>query len=304
MGRRQRKPLAGILKDKASLLKAILSFRRATSSVHTTVIKATAHGQSPAPDHYISAVLTIGEESRQSARACISAIMDRLHSTRDARVALKCLTLLHYIFSKGSSILKEQLSVYPSAGGRNFLNLSKFRDGRDAESWNLSSWVRWYAGFLETNLSVSRLFEKDLVEIEEFVKLVEEICNCPDDVFINGRNLVNEIMNLVVEDYGFTQRQILVRICKCRERIDEMDSGEAREIFGYLKRMEECKEKLIKMFVNRKRNDEFWEKVKELKMEVEKMMAAPADVKRILAPPYALVALPYRNEWRSGVAVN
>ncbi|KAL5072412.1 hypothetical protein RYX36_011396, partial [Vicia faba] len=50
-----------------------------------------------------------------------------------------------------------QLSCYPSYGGRNFLNLSSFRDNSDFESVQLSSWVRWYSAVLEQFLTISRL---------------------------------------------------------------------------------------------------------------------------------------------------
>ncbi|KAK3230977.1 hypothetical protein Dsin_002858 [Dipteronia sinensis] len=37
-----------------------------------------------------------------------------------------------------------------------------FCDDSDHETWELSSWVRWYAGALEKNLTVSRLLHSYL----------------------------------------------------------------------------------------------------------------------------------------------
>ncbi|KAH7845344.1 hypothetical protein Vadar_000883 [Vaccinium darrowii] len=150
--------LIGIFKDKASLIKAALSIKRAAASVHVAVLRATTHNPSAPPSsRRLSAVLSLGHASPPTAGACIAAIVDRLNATRDAYVALKCLITLHHVVTKGSVVLKDQLSVYPAVGGRNFLNLSRFRDKRDPETWELSSWVRWYAAVLERNLTVSRV---------------------------------------------------------------------------------------------------------------------------------------------------
>ena len=73
--------------------------------------------------------------------------MDRLNHTRNAAVALKCLMAVHHIIKHGSFILQDQLSVYPASGGRNYLNLSKFRDDYSASAWELSSWARWLVQF-------------------------------------------------------------------------------------------------------------------------------------------------------------
>ena len=107
--------LIGILKDKASLIKATLSITGPhASSTRVSILRATTHDpSSPPPEHRISAVLgCVG--SRRTSCACIEALIDRLNHTRSAVVALKCLVVAHNIVSRGSFILRDQLSVYPS----------------------------------------------------------------------------------------------------------------------------------------------------------------------------------------------
>jgi hypothetical protein len=51
-------------------------------------------------------------------------------------------------------------------------------------------------------------------------------------------------------------------------RIDEdFDVGELNELPSYLKRLEESKEKLVLLFVNRRKNNGFWELIKKIKMK-------------------------------------
>ncbi|KAF2292964.1 hypothetical protein GH714_034318 [Hevea brasiliensis] len=88
-------------------------------------------------------MLSYGYSSRATAAAAIEALMDRLQSTHDSSVAIKCLAIVHHIIKDGSFILQDQLSVYPSTGGRNYLKLSSFRDNTTPIAWELSSWVRW-----------------------------------------------------------------------------------------------------------------------------------------------------------------
>ncbi|GMP80386.1 hypothetical protein CsSME_00035502 [Camellia sinensis var. sinensis] len=337
MGRQNKlmRNLLGILKDKASLIKATLSIKPIT----VAVLRATTHSpSSPPPDHRIAALLSLGNDTRPTACATVAAVMDRLHSTPDTFVALKCLITLHHIISQGSFILKDQLSFYPSSGGRNFLNLSVFRDGRDAETWELSNWVRWYAGVLERNLITSRvlgvyisdpsstkvtvtttLLNSDLIrDVDVLVGLVEEICRAPDSLHFQQYDLVYEVVNLVGEDYRSTQQQIVIRLGECGERIGGLSSGELVELTRCLKRLEECRERLVVVFVNRKRNDAFWDLVGETKVKAERVVEEERERERWLVRlggprreegsestrggervlrPSQLLMLPYGGEW-------
>ena len=292
--------LAQSLKDKASVIAAALSTKRHVSSVRVHVLRATTHAlAAPPSEETISAVLVVGSHQKRHPRACIDALMDRLHSTRSATVALKCLYTLHNVVVKGPFILKDQLSCYPSYGGHNFLNLSTFRDGSDLESLELSSWVRWYAGVLEQSLTVSRILgyylnhscesqekKKTLVskasnadllyKLEALVGFVEQTSHVPDSLHLQRNELVYEVVRLVGENYRSVQGEILMRVEELGGRIME-DVGELNELVGYLGRLEETREKLVLLFVNRGKNNEFWDSVKKTK---EKGVARKKEIER------------------------
>ncbi|XP_045825063.1 putative clathrin assembly protein At4g40080 [Trifolium pratense] len=292
------KTLTNNLKDKASVIYALLSIKRHVSSIQLNILRATSHTlSSPPSDSQITAVLTTANTSHTLPRACINSLMDRLHRTKNSTVALKCLFTLHNITIKGSFILKDQLSCYPSYGGYNFLNLSTFRDDSDFESVQLSSWVRWYATIVEQILTVSRILgyylntntstnstkDKDFVlglrlsslsnadllyKIECLVVFVEQVSDVPESLELQRNELVYEIVRMVGEDYRKVQGEILFRLEELGRRIEEdFDVGELNELVSYLKRLEESKENLVLLFVNRRKNNGFWELIKEIKMK-------------------------------------
>ncbi|XWS21451.1 hypothetical protein CRYUN_Cryun30bG0055800 [Craigia yunnanensis] len=244
----------GILKDKGSLIKTTFSTKRHKSSIRRVILRATTHGSTAPPsDHRIAAVISLGHGSRATACACIQALKDRLHRTSNASVALKCLYTIHSIIAKGSFILKDQLSIYPCFGGQNFLNLSMFRDDSDTETWELSIWVRWYAGILEQNLMVSRIlgyhlyssgakndsnkkdeilafFNSDLLkEIDVLVDFADQVGNAPDSLYLQRKSLVYEVVGLVSEDYRLIQREISLRLAELGERLMSLSFSECTQ---------------------------------------------------------------------------
>uniref|UniRef100_A0A162A6B3 Uncharacterized protein n=1 Tax=Daucus carota subsp. sativus TaxID=79200 RepID=A0A162A6B3_DAUCS len=86
--------LLGSFKDKASIIKASLSSKRRTASIRLSVIRATKRTSTSPPQHRIDAVLAFGHISRPTASACIHAIMDRAHKSRNAYVGRKELQIL------------------------------------------------------------------------------------------------------------------------------------------------------------------------------------------------------------------
>ncbi|KAJ4880180.1 putative clathrin assembly protein [Raphanus sativus] len=96
-------------------------------------------------NRHLEALLSAGTGSRATASSAVEAVMDLLHTTGDACVALKSSIIVHHIVNHGRFILQDQLSVFPASGARNYLKLSGFRDGKSPLMWELSSWVRWYA---------------------------------------------------------------------------------------------------------------------------------------------------------------
>ncbi|XP_021891140.1 putative clathrin assembly protein At4g40080 [Carica papaya] len=293
MGRQRRKLrlVIGVLKDKASLVKASLSTNRYNSSAQRLIVHATTHNSSSPPsDDRIAAVIALGHGSRATACACIESITDRLGGTRNAYVALKCLFIIHNIIKSGSFILKDQLLFCPLFGGRNFLNLSKFCDDSDPDTWGLSSWLRWYAAFLERNLQRvskielprlqsnfsgkeiilgSNLLSSDwLMEVNNLVSFVEQICDPPDSLYLKSNDLVYEIVGLVGEDYGLAQRELFVRVGQLVGRVMGLSITELTHLLSSLNRLEVCRERARLLFVNKKKNDSLWELVAETKKMV------------------------------------
>ncbi|XP_062098287.1 putative clathrin assembly protein At4g40080 [Humulus lupulus] len=308
IGRKKLRNLIGIIKDKASLTKAItLSTSRHASSIRVTIICATTHEpSSPPSENHISAVIGGGgQESRSISSTCINTLMGRLHATRSAAVALKCLLVAHNIVSRGSFILKDQLSFYPSSGGPNFLNLSTFRDKSDNDTWQMSSWVRWYAAVVEQNLMVSRVMGyylcnnssnsdhnnnkvlalsswEVLSEVDALVDYVECTRDAPDS-FKNATNdLIYDVLEMVGKDYRLVQRELSVRVKEFGDRIQGLNSSELTRFLEGLKRLEDGKESLLSLFKKRRSDDEFWDLISQVKMRILEMVKKREQEKRLM----------------------
>ncbi|KAK6923808.1 AP180 N-terminal homology (ANTH) domain [Dillenia turbinata] len=285
--------LIGAIKDKASQTKVILLSNRTTLSLHLSLLRATTHHPTtPPPAKHIDTILSFGHFSRATASATVDALMCRLHSTRSPVVALKCLLTFHFIIRRGTFILQDQLSIVPSSGGHNYLNLSDFRDNRSPTSWELSSWVRWYARYLEQLLSTSRvlgfflcssssildkdrgedavssLLNNDLVkEVGSLVSLIEETRRIPESLHVNYNNLIFEIIGLVGDDYKSAVDEVSLRVNEFRERLSHLSYGDSVEFVCCMKRLEDCEERLTVLFPMMRRAllDRFWGLVREMK---------------------------------------
>ncbi|GKV18701.1 hypothetical protein SLEP1_g29042 [Rubroshorea leprosula] len=287
--------LLGKLKDKVSQSKAALLSNPKALSLHLALLRATTHDPSTPPNQrYLTTLLSFGNGSRSTAASAIDALMDRLQNTRDAAVAIKCLITVHHIIKHGGFILQDQLSVYPSTGGRNYLNLSNFRDNSTALAWELSSWVRWYALYLEQLLATSRILgfflcsssrssEKDkdeenvssrlncdlLKETDSLVNLLDEMSKRADSSNENCKKLLDEVMGLVGEDSLSAINEVSIRVNELKERLSSLSFGDSVELVFVLKRLEDCKEKLS-IFTWRKRvlMETFWGLIGEVKDKV------------------------------------
>lgn len=286
-----------IFKDKVLLVKAALSFNITDSSIHIAVLRATsaaAISSAVAPsDKHLLAVFQLGCTSRLTARACVASLMDRLHSTRNSTVALKTLIIIHSIVSRSSFILRDQLSFSPS-GGRNFLNLSSFRNGADHESWEISAWVRWYAEFIEQSLitarvlgyflvsplsspkearieKISALLNQELIgEIDALTTLIEQMRNHPESIHLQRNNLIYEVVRLVRKDYGVVRAELYLRLLELSDRVAGLSHSELTESICGLQRIEDCKENLL-LFGSTNNNDGLWEVVANTKAELTAM---------------------------------
>ncbi|TKY47686.1 putative clathrin assembly protein [Spatholobus suberectus] len=272
------KELIGIMKDKASQGKAAILSKRTTLSL----LRATSHDSfAPPTRKHLSTLLSSGDGSRATASAAVELLMDRLQKTQSSAVALKCLVAVHHVIKHGSFILRDQL---PYSGGRNYLNLSKFRDKSSPACWELSSWVRWYAKHVEQLLWASRIVgffvgaaaEEErasglangelLRETEALLAVVEGMGNMPDTASWEGNRLVIEIVGLVEEDGVAVLSGVFVRVNEFRERLGCLSFGEVVELVYALNRLEKCKEMMMGA-----EKQSLWDSVRELKEKVEKM---------------------------------
>ncbi|GAB4848765.1 hypothetical protein Ancab_003492 [Ancistrocladus abbreviatus] len=285
------------VKHKASMSKSALLCSPNTRSLRRAVLKATSHDSSyyPPTDKHLSALLSYGNAPRSTASSVISFLMDRLHRTTSSSVALKSLVSLHVIIHRGSFILQDQLAIFPSSGGRNYLKLSDFRDHSSPTNWELSKWVRWCAKFLEQIISTSRvlgcflfsnscclerekaranassLLNKDLLgEIDSLICVLEEIGRLPEP--LDGNLLVDEVMRLVGEDYWIAVAELVVRLAEFKERLSCLSFAESVELVCALKRLEleGCNENMLLLFGHSKKAsaEELLSVVRELEDEV------------------------------------
>lgn len=324
--------LSGILKDRASLAKASIC-SRTRSNVHRTIIKATTHAAASAPKEYwVAAVLSLGLGSCFAANKCIRVLMGRLHKTRNAFVALKCLFAIHNIISQGSVTLKDELSVFPSCGGHNFLNLSRFHDSFDQETSEYSCWVRWYAGLLEQTLITARVIgyflspssssseriprkerearvgassSSDLSrEVNHLVDLVGVICSCPDSVHLQRHDLVYEIVSLVLEDYWVIRYEIRSRLSELDKRpLESLGTDESAQVLSALKKLEGCKEKLFLLFVNKANNDGLWEVIAGMKPKLLQRLTRCDTVPRMICWTPVDIWFPWDSPSSNGLEI-
>ncbi|GMI90987.1 hypothetical protein like AT4G40080 [Hibiscus trionum] len=276
--------ILGNLKDKGSLIRTVLSTNPHKSSVRSAILRATSHGSSSLPsEHQMGAIISLGLESHAGACSCIQALMDRLNSTSDAFVALKCLYIIHNIIGKGLFVPNDQLSMYQCFGGRKFLN------SWDQETRQMSDWVRWYAAILEQNLVVPKVLgyhlynnKKDkilsslnsdlLKEIDVLVEFACQVGNPPDSLHLQRNCLVYEVVRLVGEEYRLVQREIGSRVAELGARMTSLSRSECSEFLNSLNRFEDCKERISSLFVNRYRNADLWDLVKETRAKLVAMI--------------------------------
>ncbi|XP_026416052.1 putative clathrin assembly protein At4g40080 isoform X2 [Papaver somniferum] len=265
-----------IIKDKATISKEIIISKlpNTTSSLNLAILRATSSEQSTPPhENQIISILSFGHSSRNTASSCIESLMNRLHHTHNSYVSTKCLIIIHNIIKRGSFILQDQLSIYPSNGGKNYLNLSNFRDNSDQETWELSSLVRWSdkhkrdADEEHEKEKVSALLNEELLkEIEVVVGLIEEISKASELLNLKQSKLVCQVMNLVCEDFYSAQKRIVIRLNEVKERMSNFSFGESVEFNCVMKRLKNCEEKVLLLFLNHE-GIGFWDLVDELMKE-------------------------------------
>ncbi|KAH7315718.1 hypothetical protein KP509_21G062200 [Ceratopteris richardii] len=168
--------------------------------------------------------------------------MQRLNKTKSWVVSLKCLALLHRSLQRGGFMYEDQvvLRFSPRNGAKNHLNLSKFRDDSSALAWQASSWIRWYAGYLETLIKASAnppievnalisTTDELMSKIVALDMLLNELGTCPSLAdaasALASHTLIQDTFRLIVKDYA--NKRELLHYC-----LKEMSENRIPELSG------------------------------------------------------------------------
>ncbi|CAH2073251.1 unnamed protein product [Thlaspi arvense] len=287
--------IIGKVKDKASIGKARLfhSFSsNAVKYIHLALLKSTTHTSHKPPDsNYVSDVISYSNS--RHGPAAFAAVMWRLRVTKNAFVATKSLIVFHKLI-KSSTDKFEGL-------GHSWINL-KLNDFSDVSSnltIELSRWVKWYGLYLDhlswiskvlgfypnlTESSKEKSKEKDCVsshqtgyimrQTESLVSFFEHICTRPETPPLFQNKIVDEIRELVIQDYFTVVRLVMVRLQVLSERlikpgIEPVGDSGSNDLRLVLTRLEECKVSLSGFFwCCRRLAEDFWSLVEILKAKM------------------------------------
>ncbi|GAV82486.1 ANTH domain-containing protein [Cephalotus follicularis] len=150
----------GAVKDQTSISIAKVAGNVAPE-LEVLVVKATTHDKDPTDEKYIREIINLTSSySREYTNACVVTISKRLSKTRDWIVALKALMLVHRLLVDGHPLFEEEI-VHTTRRGMRVLNMSDFKDEAHSNSWDHSSFVRFYAMYLDEKVEFA-VYEKKL----------------------------------------------------------------------------------------------------------------------------------------------
>ncbi|CAN8299046.1 unnamed protein product [Cochlearia groenlandica] len=286
--------IIGKVKDKVSIGKAKLvhSFgSNAVKYIHLALLKSTTHPPHKPPNsNYVSDVVSYSN-SRYSP-AAFAAVMWRLRVTKDAFVATKSLIVFHKLIKSS----RDKFQGFDR--NRNNLKLNDFSDTSSNLAIQLSRWVKWYWLYLDRLSWISKVLgsfpnleesskekakEKSLVstyrtgyimkQTESLLSFYEHICSRPETPPMFQNKIVDEIRELVIEDYFSVMRLVIVRLQVLSERLIKPGIGHVGDsglnnLHLVLVRLGECKESLCGFYWRYRRlAEDFWCFVEKLKVE-------------------------------------
>lgn len=112
-----------------------------------------------------------------------------------------------------------------------------------------------------------------LSEIDALVGFVDRTRDAPDSwCDLQKNDLVYKVARLVGEDYKFVQYELSLRIKEMGDRMKGASYDELTRLLNALKRLEDCKERLLSMFLFRKRDGDFWDLIGQVKLKVVEIM--------------------------------
>lgn len=111
-----------------------------------------------------------------------------------------------------------------------------------------------------------------LRELYALVDFAERIGEAPDSLHLQRNDLVYGVVRMVSEDYRSVQSEIFVRVVELGNRVENLSYGELTQVVNELKRFEDCKERLLLLFANRKKNDGLWDLIGQTKRKLLMMI--------------------------------
>lgn len=154
----------GAIKDTTTV--SLAKVNSGYKELDIAIVKATNHVERPSKERYIRAIFMAISATRPRADVayCIHALARRLSKTHNWAVALKTLIVIHRALREVDQTFHEEVINY-SRSRSHMLNMSHFKDDSSPNAWVYSTWVRFYALFLEERLECFRVLKYD-VEID------------------------------------------------------------------------------------------------------------------------------------------
>ncbi|KAG4914741.1 hypothetical protein JHK87_052298 [Glycine soja] len=121
------------------------------------------------------------------------------------------------------------------------------------QTWNRLSSTRGCAGMREC-----------WNRLKALVGFIKQTSHILDSFHLQRNELVYEVVRFVGENYRSVQGEILMCLEQLGGRMME-DVGELNTLVRYLERLGETREKLVLLFLNKRKNNEFWDLVKKTK---------------------------------------
>lgn len=261
------KSVFGLLKDQTAA-----GFARASSSfspLQFAVVMATSHDECLPEEKYVEEILAAGSGSRMKVSYCTRALVKRLSKTQNWAVAIKCLVVIHRSILDGGFLFQDQLSFWSNKEGRGYLN---FKNSRDDLTWELSSWVKLYAEYLDERLICTRLVkshfdskwnsesirkrvcymttEQLLDDIVALQSLLHVLCQSEVGPEAGKNSVIQGALIPVVSDSYKVQEEIRFRLREMLDRVENLQLSEGLQLLQICKRAVHQMEELVTFLKN------------------------------------------------------
>ncbi|KAK2646454.1 hypothetical protein Ddye_021649, partial [Dipteronia dyeriana] len=203
-----------VLKDSTKV--GLVNLNSDNKWLDIAIVKATNHDEVLPKEKHIKTILDAVSVSKPRADVayCIQGLAKRLAKTRNWKVALKTLIVIHRALREVGPTFCQELINY-SQGRALMLNLSHFRDDSSPVAWDYSAWVRTYALYLEERVECYRILKYDIIEkmcwkekrldIPDFLEhlpplqqLLFRLLGCKPEGAASSNSLINHTLSIVV----------------------------------------------------------------------------------------------------------